>query len=372
MGSQQARTRSPVATVIRGVPTKLALALLIVLALSVPASAPAKGFTRVVLIASDGRSVDVRAGESEIDGLLSRRGSVVPLRGGYLRLFFVGPGDFPANPARYYPDPRCVALDWPTHERSCGRVSPTLVRLLGRARTLSRFRDRPTVLARLTYLGTFPGLLKTAAALRSPVELALDRTGRAAQQPHRCYPFTGRWRGPAAALRPRRFLLCAEGVYADQRLYPLGRGVWEWFQLNVGPTTVAGAPAGRRSVSYTAARLTVTLPSGWRVVHRRLTPCVNPIERLTVTGRGALVMLQESLDPRRYIRRFSPRPHRVALKGKPQPIACCAPTRRPEWFFNFRDRGRGFYVYVYLGQAGTRAEALAILNGLQVQPRPRY
>jgi len=125
-------------------------------------------------------------------------------------------------------------------------------------------------------------------------------------------------------------------------------------------------------VSYTAAGLTVTLPSGWRVVHRRLTPCVNPIERLTVTGRGALVMLQESLDPRRYIRRFSPRPHRVALKGKPQPIACCAPTRRPGWFFNFRDRGRGFYVYVYLGQAGTRAEALAILNGLQVQPRPRY
>jgi hypothetical protein len=226
------------------------------------------------------------------------------------------------------------------------------------------------VLAHLAYLGTFPGLLKTAAALKSPVELALDRTGRAAQQPHRCYLFTGRWRGPAAALRPRRFLLCAEGVYADQRLYPLGRGVWEWFQLNVGSPTVVGAPAGTRSVRYTAAGLTVTLPAGWRVVHRRLTPCVNPIERLTLTGGGALVMLQESLDPRRYIRRFSPRPHRFELKGKPQPIACCAPTQRPGWFFNFGDQGRGFYVYVYLGQAGTPAEALAILNGLRVQPRP--
>lgn len=317
---------------------KLALALLMVLALSVPASATAKGFTRVVLVGLDGRSVEVRAGELQIDGLLSRRGSVVPLRGGYLRLFFVGPGDFPANPARYYPDPQCVALDWPTYERSCGRVSPTLVRLLRRTRTLSRFRNRPTVLAHLRYLGTFPGLLKTAAALTSPVELALDRTGQAAPPPRRCYPFTGRWRGPAAALRPRRFLLCAEGVYADRRLYPLRPGVWEWFQLNVGPPTVARAPAGTRSVRYTAAGLRVTLSSGWRVVHRRLTPCVNPIERLTVTGHGALVMLQESLDPRRYIRRFSPRPHRFGLKGKPQPIACCAQTRRPGWFFNFRDR----------------------------------
>jgi hypothetical protein len=124
-------------------------------------------------------------------------------------------------------------------------------------------------------------------------------------------------------------------------------------------------------VRYRAARLRITLPSGWRVVHRRLTPCVNPIERLTLSGRGALVMLQESLDPRRYIRRFSPRPHRFALKGKPQPIACCAPTRRPGWFFNFRDRGRGFYGYVYLGRVGTRAEALALLDGLRVQPRRR-
>jgi len=285
---------------------KLALALLMVLALSVPASAPAKGFTRVVLVAADGRSVEVRAGESEIDGLLSRRGSVERLRGGYLRLFFVGPGDFPANPARYYPDPRCVALDWPTYERSCGRISPTLVRLLRRARTLSLFGTRPTVLARVTYLGSFTGLLKTAAALKSPVELALDSTGRAAPPPRRCYPFTGRWRGPAAALRPRRFLLCADGVYADHRLYPLGRGVWEWFRLNVGPPPAARATAETRSATYSAAGLTVTLPPGWRVVHRRLTPCVNPIERLTLTRGGALVILQESLDPRRYIRRFSP------------------------------------------------------------------
>jgi hypothetical protein len=97
---------------------KLALAVFAALALSVPGSAPAKGFTRVVLVGSDGRWLEVRAREPEIDGLLSRRGAAARPRGGYLRLFFVGPGDFPANPARYYPDSRCVALDWPTAARS--------------------------------------------------------------------------------------------------------------------------------------------------------------------------------------------------------------------------------------------------------------
>lgn len=216
---------------IRGVRGRLPLALIGALALSVPASAPAKGFTRVVLVGSDGRSADVRAQESEIDGLLTRRGALAPLRGGYLRLFFVGSGDFPANPARYYVKARCVALDWPTYETSCRRVSRTLLRP---AYVLTPFRTAPTVLVRVTYLGNFRGQLRTAGALRGPVELALDRTGRRAPQPRRCYPFTGRWRGPAAALRPRRFLLCAAGVYADRRLYPLRGGVWEWFQLNVG------------------------------------------------------------------------------------------------------------------------------------------
>jgi hypothetical protein len=209
---------------------KLALALLMGLALSVPASAPGKGFTRVVLISSDGRSVEVRGTEGEIERLLSRRGSLERVRGGYLRLFFLGPGDFPANPARFYPDPRCVALDWPTYETSCRRIETAVARLLRPASMLARFHARPTVLARIAYRSN---TLK-AAALKGPVELALDRRGRAAPVPRRCYPLTGSWRGSRAALRPRRFLLCRDGVYADGRLYSLRRGVWEWFRLNVG------------------------------------------------------------------------------------------------------------------------------------------
>jgi hypothetical protein len=208
--------------------------LLGAVALGIPVSSPAKGFTRVALVGSESRWVEVRAQESVIDGLLSRRGSLATPRGGYLRLFFVGPGDFPANPARYYPDTRCVSLDWPAYEKSCRRISPTLHRLLRPARGLARFRTRPTVLVRLTHFGTIrPWTF--AALLKSPVELALSRAGRAAPKPRSCYRFAGRWQGPAREDRPRRFLLCREGVYAADRVYPLGRGVWDWFRLNAGP-----------------------------------------------------------------------------------------------------------------------------------------
>jgi len=211
----------------------LALIGVLILALTLPASAAAKGFTRATLVGSDGRWIEIHAKESTIDGLLSTRGAVEAIRGGYVRLFFVGPGDFPANPARYYPGPECVALDWPTYERTCARVDPTLVRLLRQARALHRFEVRPTIVASIRYHGRFSGMITTAAALESPVELALDRRGRPASRPVGCYAFSGRWRGPAAAGRPRRFLLCAAGIYADHRLYALQRGVWEWFRINV-------------------------------------------------------------------------------------------------------------------------------------------
>jgi hypothetical protein len=135
--------------------------------------------------------------------------------------------------------------------------------------------------------------------------------------------------------------------------------------LGVSPSSSAsGGPA-----SYSHAGLTLTVPAGWHVVHERLTPCTNPLERVTVAGRGAQVTLTETLDPRRYVRRLSARPRRFALQGEPQWTACCAPLDRRGWFFGFRDRGRGFYVYLYLGRAETRRDALAILDSLRVRPR---
>lgn len=118
------------------------------------------------------------------------------------------------------------------------------------------------------------------------------------------------------------------------------------------------------------AGITAPVPAGWHVVDKRLTPCGNPLERLTVAGPGGgMVMLQESLDPRHYIARFDRRPRKWRLRGEPHPIVCCAPSRRPGWFMNFRDSGRGFYVYVYGRTQRARQQALVILNALKVSPR---
>jgi hypothetical protein len=126
------------------------------------------------------------------------------------------------------------------------------------------------------------------------------------------------------------------------------------------------APGGTVERSGIAA----PLPVGWHVIDKRLTPCSNPLERLTLAGPGGgMVMLQESLDPRRYIARFDPRPAKWSLRGRPQPIACCAPNRRPGWFMNFRDSGRGFYVYVYGRTSRARRQALAILDAVEISPR---
>jgi hypothetical protein len=107
-----------------------AVVVIAVVALALSEPAEAKGFKRAVLIGSDGRPVTVRGSERAFSGLLSAPGATEPIDGGYVRLFFVGPGEFPAAPARYYPQRSCIALDWPTYERSCRRVDRRAVRRL--------------------------------------------------------------------------------------------------------------------------------------------------------------------------------------------------------------------------------------------------
>jgi hypothetical protein len=126
----------------------------------------------------------------------------------------------------------------------------------------------------------------------------------------------------------------------------------------------------RRPTVVTRAAISAVLPPRWHVVHRRLTPCVNPVERLVVRGNGALVMVQEGLKPDFRAPRFEPRPAHFTLRGTPSPLECCAPATRAGWLLNFRDHGRGFYVYVYPGRPGWRAQTLRTLNSLRVEPLP--
>jgi hypothetical protein len=136
--------------------------------LLVSSGVAAKGFTRLVVVGSDGHWVEVRGAESVIGGY-GDLGSV-RATGAYLRLFFVGPSGFPANRARYYPALDCMVLWSPAG--SCRAISRPLANLLRPTRALPRFTAPPTVLTRISYPGgkrAFSGLLKTpVAGVRGP------------------------------------------------------------------------------------------------------------------------------------------------------------------------------------------------------------
>jgi hypothetical protein len=135
----------------------------------------------------------------------------------------------------------------------------------------------------------------------------------------------------------------------------------------------AAAAAGSSEGVYQRPRvgLSVRQPSGWTVVRRHLTPCSNPIQRMALRRRGALVLLMESLDPPRYVKRFPRRPEHFRLRGDPQWLVCCEPLHKRGWRLDFRDGGRAFYAYVYGANRAGRAQALAIVDSLRVRPRPR-
>ena len=128
------------------------------------------------------------------------------------------------------------------------------------------------------------------------------------------------------------------------------------------------APAA--ATRHASAGLSVEVPHGWTVVREQLSVCTNPVQRLALRGRGALVQIVERLGASE-LTGFAARPERFALQGPPQWVACCVPDGRKDkgWFLSFRDGNRGFHAYVYLGRPGTRAEALTILDSLRVRRR---
>ena len=130
---------------------------------------------------------------------------------------------------------------------------------------------------------------------------------------------------------------------------------------------VLAAPASAER--YERVGLSVDVPAGWAAVRKPLSECTNPVQRLALRGHGALVQIVETLDYA-YVDRFPVRPRRFELRGPAQYRACCPPRDAKGWFLSFRDGNRGFYAYVYLGQRGTRAEVLRILDSLLVRGRP--
>ena len=143
------------------------------------------------------------------------------------------------------------------------------------------------------------------------------------------------------------------------------------------PAATAGHPfATNRGISG-------TLPHGWRIVHRRLTSCVDPAEVLAVSSfalprrprlapDGAFLLLEERADGSED--RLPRRPARFVLRGRPSPLACCRPLPDPGWTLRFKTSGRAFYGYAYVGRrarADRRRELLRVLDGLRIERQPR-
>ena len=126
-------------------------------------------------------------------------------------------------------------------------------------------------------------------------------------------------------------------------------------------------PAEHPAATYERPRLglTVNVPDGWRIVRRRLSRCTDPAQRIALARGDALVQIVEQLAGD--VGGFPDRPAWFELRGSPEQLGCCPPSRGRGWFIPFRDQGRGFYAYVY-APAGERAQALRILDSLTVQP----
>jgi hypothetical protein len=211
--------------------------VVLALAAAALAAAPplaAKEFAGLVVVGADGSSVEHRPGPTVIDDLFRGVTRARP-RGGYLRLYPLGPSGHVGIPGRFYPRTRAVCLAWnqAAPPRSCRRAGPRLTRVFARGVPTRRFSGRGPTLARLTSPGVAAPVL---AQLRVAVELAFDRHRRSHRSatPVDCVRFTATWRDETAAPRPGRFCLALDGVHAGGRVYPLGRAPYQLAAWNRG------------------------------------------------------------------------------------------------------------------------------------------
>lgn len=138
-------------------------------------------------------------------------------------------------------------------------------------------------------------------------------------------------------------------------------------------------------------RVSISVPSGWHVVHGWLSDVTNPAPRLAVASfpvrlsrqtcecgfpnvihfprAGAFVFVWEYLHPsRRMLAAVPRRPSSFRLADAKAQLFTC---RGASDGFNFKDGDRYFQVEVYLGPAvsrGTQARTLSVLDSLRATP----
>ena len=208
--------------------------LVVAVAAAAAAATPAdaKDVEAIVIVGSDGRSAVVRAERTVLAVMLYHPASVYRVRphraaprGGYVRIYPLGPGGMPAVPGRFYPATGALCFSWnqAVAPRGCGRLGKPR-RLLAASRRVAAFRGRPTWIRSLEPGGT--------ANLFAAIELAFDRYGlaRPAKRPAQCLQFTAMWSGARVARRPSRLCVSRRGIFAGSRLYRAVPATW-WLAL---------------------------------------------------------------------------------------------------------------------------------------------
>lgn len=147
------------------------------------------------------------------------------------------------------------------------------------------------------------------------------------------------------------------------------------------------APSGNAAPSKrvnAGSGITVALPAGWRIVHQRVAGCTDPVQSFVATTapgrlhtgyrvpqRAGLVLLMEA---NRVPGRFPARPARFHLPQYLDTLesGCCEIPSGPGAELVFRDHGRRFYGFVYVGgRSGAREGALTLLNSLRISANPQ-
>ena len=136
-------------------------------------------------------------------------------------------------------------------------------------------------------------------------------------------------------------------------------------QPAAGVPPSAGLPPGDELYERPRVGLSAIVPAGWTIVREPLSYCTDPVQRIALRRGRAVVQIVESLSGG--VTGFPLRPKRFELAGGPEYLACCPPADGKGWFLAFRDGGRGFYAYVYVGAQGTGADALRILDSFRVR-----
>lgn len=128
----------------------------------------------------------------------------------------------------------------------------------------------------------------------------------------------------------------------------------------IGGGSASSSPGRFANVGH---RLSIVVPTGWRVSHTRFTPCADPVERFSLLGSGEILTVEERLVPVQA--ELTRRPQHFSVRGKPSPIECCSIPGRRGWVVQFGDHGRAFYAYLYPGRQGART-LLRILDSFRV------